>query len=66
MDAPEARLTRGEVFADMQSIYDGTHDLSKRFFRQEQFALDYVDALYKAAYGDAKVDLSDGIEIPKR
>ncbi|MCH8039552.1 MAG: hypothetical protein IH977_04315 [Nitrospinae bacterium] len=67
MEPLKGKFTPFEARLELTNIYtDTNHPLHKLYFRQDPMAETYVEALYTNAYGDGKVDLSDGIEIPKR
>ncbi len=62
--AAEAARTRDEVRAEHSKVMnDKTHPMYELYRKGDKKANDYVDDLYKKAFGTAKVDLGTGVVV---
>ncbi len=66
MEPPKEKLTPFEARLELTNItMDKTHPLHDLYLQKDPTAMQYVDALYQAAYGTGTITIGTGIDVRK-
>ncbi len=64
MDAPKETMTPFEARLELANITnDKTHPLHDLYHSQDRTAMEYVDAIYRSAYGSGTITIGEGIDV---
>ncbi len=64
MDAPKETMTPFEARLELANITnDKTHPLHDLYHRQDRTVMEYVEAIYRSAYGSGTIAIGDTIVV---